>query len=339
MIKGLFDLHDRLKKIDKTGDPLIRLNKAIDWELFRPDLELIRQKKRKSNAGAKGYDLVLMFKILVLQSLYNLSDDQIEFQILDRISFVRFLGLSIGGKVPDATSVWRFREALTNAGIVDQLFNKFDQFLNDAGFTARKGQIVDASIVECPRQRNSREDNKKIKNGKADEIENWSPNKRAQKDTDARWTKKNYRNYYGYKNHIQIDVKHKLIRNFAVTNAAVHDKHVFEKLIDDGNTSRDIWADSAYNTKENVKKLLAMGFRPHLQKKGCRHKPLTDREKQGNRRRSHTRSRVEHVFGIQTMRAGTLVLRTIGKARASCKIGLRNLTYNLDRYSLMKSAG
>ncbi len=339
MIDGPFDLHFRLQKIDKTGDPLIRLNEMIDWEIFRSELELIRKKKRKSNAGAKGYDLVLMFKIIILQSLYNLSDDQIEFQILDRLSFMRFLGLSIRGKVPDATSVWRFREALIEASLVDKLFDKFQLHLRESGFTARKGQIVDASIIKCPRQRNSREENDKIKKGKADEIEDWSPQKQAQKDTDARWTKKNGAKYYGYKNHIQIDVENKLIRKYAVTDASVHDSNVFEELLDEDNSSRDIWADSAYRSKNQIENLSAKGFREHLQRKGSRHKPLTKWEKHGNRTRSRTRSRVEHVFGVQAMRAGTLILRTIGKTRAACKIGLRNLSYNIDRYSMLKLEG
>ena len=337
MINGLFDIHLRLDKIDKNGDPLSRLNQIVDWDIFRPELQSIRDKGRKSPAGARGYDPVMMFKILVLQSLYNLSDDQIEFQILDRISFIRFLGLSIGGKVPDATTVWRFREALSEAGLVENLFKKFDAFLRDNGFAARKGQIVDASIVECPRQRNTRDENREIKRGEAAGIEGWSDKKRAQKDTEARWTKKNGRNHFGYKNHIQIDAKHKMIRAFAVTDASVHDSRQFEKLLDENNASREVWADSAYRSAERLAELERRGFREHLQRKGCRNKPLSEREKRGNRTRSKVRSRVEHVFGVQAMRAGNLLLRTIGQVRAGCVIGLRNLAYNLDRYAMLKT--
>ncbi len=341
MIDGLFDIHFRLDKIDKNGDPLARLNQIVDWNIFRPQLNSIREKDRKSPAGAKGYDPVMMFKILVLQSLYNLSDDQIEFQILDRISFIRFLGLSIGGKVPDATTVWRFREALIEAGLVENLFKKFDAFLRDNGFAARKGQIVDASIVQCPRQRNTREENREIKRGNPPEadagIDGWSDKKRAQKDTEARWTKKNGRSHFGYKNHIQIDAQHKMIRAFAVTDASVHDSRQFEKLLDENNTSREVWADSAYRSEGRLAELERRGFRERLQRKGCRNKPLSEREKRGNRTRSKVRSRVEHVFGVQAMRAGNLLLRTIGQVRASCVIGLRNLAYNLDRYAMLKT--
>ena len=183
---GFFDLQDRLHKIDKNGDPLAKINETVNWEMFRPVLEKARDKNRQSNVGPKGYDVILLFKILVLQSLYNLSDDATEFQILDRHSFGRFLGLHISQKVPDATTIWRFREDLVNAGIVEELFATFDAHLRANGFMAMKGQIVDASIVNVPKQRNSREENTRIKEGNI--PENWPENKRRRKDVDARWT-------------------------------------------------------------------------------------------------------------------------------------------------------
>ena len=112
---GFLDFDSRLKRIDKAGDPLTKLNDTLDWELFRPMLEQARKKERKSSAGPKGYDVLLLFKILILQSLYNLSDEALEFQILDRYSFSRFLGLHAASKIPDATTIWRFREDLINS--------------------------------------------------------------------------------------------------------------------------------------------------------------------------------------------------------------------------------
>ena len=124
---GFFDLERRMEKIDKNGDSLVKIARAVDWEIFRPDLKEARGKERRSNAGADGYDVLLMFKILIFQSLYDLSDDALEFQILDRQSFMRFLGLHLGSKVPDATTVWRFREDLIRAWVIEGLFKKFDQ--------------------------------------------------------------------------------------------------------------------------------------------------------------------------------------------------------------------
>jgi IS5 family transposase len=336
MQTGLFDWQTRFKQLDKGGDPLVKLNAVITRDTFRKPLEKVRDKARKSAAGRKPFDVIVMFKILVLQSLYNLSDDQVEHQIRDRISFMRFLGLSLGDRVPDAKTIWLFREQLTEAGVIQKAFKRFDVFLRKNGFAARKGQIVDASIVEAPKQRNRRDENKSIKAGKV--PEDWREPKKRQKDTDARWAKKNGRNYFGYKNHISIDAKRKFVRAYAATNAAVHDSHIFEELLDEKNSNRAVWADSACRSAEKPEELEKRGFRERLRRKGCRNKKLTDREKQGNHTRSKIRSRAEHVFGVQAQRAGSLLVRTIGLVRATARIGLRNLAYNLDRHSALALA-
>jgi len=336
MQTGLFDWQTRFEQLDNGGDPLVKLNQIVDWEKFRSSLETIRDKERKSNAGRKPFDLIVMFKIMILQSLYNLSDDRIEFQIRDRLSFMRFLGLSFSDTVPDAKTIWLFREQLTEAKLVKKLFHQFDGFLRENGFSAKKGQIVDASIVAAPKQRNSRQENKDIKDGNI--PQDWSENKRRQKDTDARWIKKNGRNQFGYKNHIDIDVEHKLIRDYEVTAASVHDSHVFEQLLDEDNSSQDVWADSAYGSAGGRDALSKRGLRGHIQRKGYRYKKLSERQIKSNYRRAKIRSRVEHIFGVQTMRAGNLLIRTIGLVRAKVKIGLRNLAYNIDRYCLLVEA-
>jgi IS5 family transposase len=333
MQTGLLDWQLRFKQLDNGGDPLPKIQKVVNWELFRPLLEVVRDKEHKSNVGRKPFETVLMFKVLILQSLYNLSDEQTEFQIRDRLSFMRFLGLSLGDTVPDAKTIWLFREQLSEAGVIEKAFEQFEAYLCEQGFSARKGQIVDASIVPVPKQRNSREENKRIKGGEI--PEDWSDQKKRQKDTEARWTQKNGQNYYGYKNHIDVDVKHKLIRSYEVTSASVHDSQVFEGLLDEDNSSRDVWADSAYRSEEKLRELKQRKFREHLQRKGCRHKKLTDREVQGNRTRSRIRSRVEHVFGVQAKRAGKLIVRVIGLVRVTAKVGLRNLAYNLNRYCVL----
>lgn len=330
---GLFDFHKRLSRIDKVGDPLIELDRVVDWEQFRTIIELAKQKPRKSSAGAKGYDDVMMFKILILQGLYNLSDEAMEYQILDRYSFSRFLGIRQGSKVPDATTIFRFKDELAKADVIEHLFTRFDQFLSDNGFRAQKGQIVDANIVRVPVQRNSRKENADIKAGKR--VKKWNKAKRRQKDTDARWTKKNGKSFFGYKNHISIDAAHKFIRSYEVTDASVHDSQVFTELLDPSNTSRDVWADSAYRSVESLQELEEQGFREHLQRKGNRHRKLTEREKRGNYTRARVRSRIEHVFGVMAMRTGGTVMRGIGIVRLRAKIGLRNMAYNLTRYALL----
>ena len=274
-----------------------------------------------------------MFKILILQSLYNLSDEAMEYQVRDRLSFMRFLNLAIEDSVPDARTIWLFREQLKEFKLVEKLFADFDRYLAESGFEAKKGQIIDASIAAAPKQRNSREENKQIKNGNI--PEDWSQKKRSHKDTDANWVQKNGKNYFGCKNHVEVDVKHKFIRKYKVTPSSVHDSNVFEEILDKNNTSKDVFADSAYRSKESLKELETLGFREHLQRKGCKNKKLNNWEKQGNHTRSKIRSRIEHVFGVQAQRAKTLIIRTIGIIRADIKIGLRNLAYNMQRYSIL----
>ena len=326
---GFFDLSNRYEKLDKLGDPLPRLESVVDWEGFRPILESTREKPRKSNAGRPPFDVVLMLKTLVLQSLYNLSDDQVEFQIRDRYSFCRFLGLTPEGVVPDAKTVWVFREDLKRHGLVDKLFYALNSQIESAGYIPRKGQIVDASIVEAPRQRNSRNENDRIKSGQT--PDDWSEPKRRQKDVEARWTKKHGRNYYGYKNHISVDREHKLIRHWSSTPASVHDSQVFYELLDDGNTSGDVWADSAYWSGGREAELEELGFRSRIHRKSVRGKPLDGRGDAANRKRSSVRARVEHVFGQQA--SFSRYIRTIGFVRARLKVGMLNLVYNMKRFA------
>src|SRR5215469_15319976 len=156
---GFFDIERRLEAISAKGDPLETIKKIVRWEDFRADIESVTETKpeeRKSNAGRKPYDAILKFKIVVLQSLHNLSDEQTEYLIRDRLSFMRFLDLDLEGPVPDATTIWLFREALAQAGLIDKLFERFGQHLETEGYIARGGQIIDATIVSVPKQRNTR---------------------------------------------------------------------------------------------------------------------------------------------------------------------------------------
>jgi len=217
---GFFDIEERAEKLAKMGDPLVALKERIDWEAFRADVNKVHEKPRKSNAGAKPIDVVLMFKVLILQQLHNLSDDGIEYQIRDRLSFMRFLGLQLEDRVPDAKTIWLFRERLKNGRLIDVLFARFHEQLAALGYVARAGQIIDATFVEVPRQRNSREENAKIKQDET--PDDWkqpeSKAKLRQKDVDARWTKKNNVTHYGYKNHVNVDQANKLIQSFEITD-------------------------------------------------------------------------------------------------------------------------
>lgn len=336
---GFFDLTVRYEGLSQKGDPLEHLAGQVPWEAFRPTLlkGLRRSKRRKG--GRPPFDAVLMFKILVLQALYNLSDDQTEYQIRDRLSFMRFLGLDLHHRIPDAKTIWLFRETLAQAGIVETLFAQFETYLAEQGFQPRGGQIIDATLIPVPKQRNTREENAAIKAGTRPAGWAEQPHKQRQKDTEARWTVKHGGNHYGYKNHINVDKAHKLIRRYDVTDAAVHDSQVLATLVTLENTARDVWADSAYRSTETEATLKAQQLRSQIQQKGYRHKPLTTRQRQGNRRRAQVRARVEHVFGHQVMAMGGKLIRTIGVIRARAKIGLKNLSYNFQRFLHLSPSG
>ena len=201
---------------------------------------------------------------------------------------------------------------------------------------ARKGQIIDATIVPVPRQRNSRDENQTIKVGEIPEDWQAQPHKLRQKDTQARGTKKHNKTYYGYKNHVGIDNQHKLIRRYQATDASVHDSRILGELIDPGNRHASVWADSAYWSQDTERELKRQGYHSRIHHKGSRNQPLTERQQAANNRRSIDRVRVEHVFGYQHNSMGGKFIRTIGIARAKAKIGLMNLGYNMRRFIILE---
>ena len=183
---GFFDLSDRYEALSAAGDPLERLSAVVDFELFRGSLVAALRRGPRNKGGRPPFDPVLMFKILVLQALYSLSDEATEFPIKDRLSFQRFLGMGLEGTVPDATTVWLFRERLVKAKAIDRLFARFDAALKDRGYLAMGGQIIDATVVPAPKQRNTQEEKTAIKEGRI--PKEWTPAKVGQKDRDARWS-------------------------------------------------------------------------------------------------------------------------------------------------------
>jgi Transposase and inactivated derivatives, IS5 family len=337
MSKGqlsFFVIEEQLEKIYKNNSFLPKLNTLVDWEIFRSDLMKIRDKERKSNAGAPSFDVVLMFKILVLKSMYNLSDDKTEEQIRDRLSFRDFLGLTFADKVPDAKTIWAFAEQLKNHGLETELFDRFDEELDRQGFSAKGGLIVDGTFVEVPKQRNSRDENAQIKNGEIPQTFSKNPNVLEQKDVDARWTQKGNEDHFGYKDHAVIDVTHKLIRGYGVTDAAVNDIILFEDVVPEVSPSPDepYFADAGYVGAEREKRLRERGYDPQVCERIPKTRPLLIPEvKENNRQKSKIRCRIEHVFGEMKMRMGDETLRTIGFARARFWIGMRNLAYNMSR--------
>jgi IS5 family transposase len=329
---GFFDEDIRLSKLSKLGDPLEKLNKGVDFEMFRSLLEERLHVEAKNKGGRRPFDYVLMFKILILQRYYNLSDVQTEFQICDRLSFMRFLGLTIADDVPDSNTVWNFRERLVDLRMVEELFLLFVNELENLGLVVNEGKIVDASFVDVPRQRNKKEENETIKLGNIPKDWQGNPHKLSQKDLDARWTKKNNETHYGYKNHAKCDTKSKVITKYMTTDASVHDSQPLLGLLDEKDEHQPIYADSAYVGQELHEKLSTdKKMVIEICEKGYKNRPLTEDQKKTNKEKSKIRARVEHIFGFMETNMNGSFIRSIGLARADANIGLMNLTYNLFR--------
>lgn len=330
--ESLFEREISMSELMKLGNPLENLDKIVDFEVFRPTLEKsLVNDNRKNNAGRRPLDPVFVFKTLVLQRLYGLSDEQTEYQIVDRLSFRSFLGIRTVDDVPDARTLWKYRDIMAKNGTFDILFGDFNRVLASKGLIVNEGKIIDASFVEAPRQRNTREENRKIKDGEGDDLWNDNPHKKRHKDVDARWTKKRDETHYGYKNHAKVCRKTKLIRGYDTTDASVHDSKVSDSLIDDNDAKgEDVWLDAGYAGKDDD--LRKKEVNPIICEKGYRNHPLTEEQKATNREKSKVRSRVEHVFGFMEGSMGGMIFRGVGMVRAKACVALTNLTYNIARF-------
>jgi len=343
--RGLFDVDERLKRVSDLGDPLEVMNEIIDFEAFRPVLAKALKRSDRRKGGRPPFDPVMMFKILALQALNDLSDERAEFLITDRLSYMRFLGLGLGDKAPDRNTIWTFREHLKTAGVINDLFAAFERQIVASGYHATHGQLVDASLISAPKQRLTQEEKAQIKAGKS-AAEIWdNPNQASQKDTSARWTVKYSRKketapkdqvdiaipHFGYKSHIMTDRKHGFIRSFKVTDASRHDGAQLKDLIRTDILATGIWADSAYRSKKNETLLSRHGLVSHIHRRKPKGRPMPAHIKRGNTTRSKIRAFVEHPFADQKHRMG-LKVRTIGLARATIKIGMANIAYNLRRF-------
>jgi IS5 family transposase len=330
---GLFDKDESSAKLSKLGNPLEKLHNVIDFEMFRLELEAkMLNHDKKSNSGCKPHDVVMMFKIILLKRFYNLSDEQAEYQINDRLSFKEFLGLSSGDRVPDSRTIWLFQNNLIQKNLEETLFAQFHNYLDNLGLFVNEGKIIDASFVEVPRQRNKKEENEKIKSGEGAGLWNDNPHKKRQKDIDARWTKKNDEKHYGYKDHAKIDAKSKLIDIYEVTSAEVHDSQPTERLLREEGRGQELYADSAYIGDTIDKALKEKGIIPQIIERAFKGKALTEEQKENNRIKSGTRCRVEHAFGFVTNSMNDFYIQSIGFQRAKGIIGLINLVYNMCRY-------
>jgi len=344
---GLFDMPEHLKRISKNGDPLEVLASAVDFEVFRPVLEDALGYSDGAKGGRPPYVPVAMFKILLLQAQNDLSDARTEFLIKDRLSWLRFLGFGLNEPTPDENTIRHFRNRLTAVGAIKPLFDQLDAYLRSLGYLPMGGQIVDATLVQAPRQRMTQEEKDAAKAGKtAAQIWPDEPAKAAQKDTQARWTVKFTKAKerpdgtkppvdiaiptFGYKDHIAIDGRHGFIRSYEATPANAHDGAMLREIVSTDNLSSEVYADTAYRSKTNEAWLKDKALTSRIHQKKPQGKPMPSNIARANAKKSIIRARVEHVFAVIKHKRG-LFIRTIGLARARTKIGIANIAYNMAR--------
>lgn len=294
MQPSFFDQDRVLDKLDKLDDPLRKIDELVNWEGFRLTLEEIRPEYDKQKGGRPPLDVVMMFKMIFLRHYYDLSHKQAEYQVLDRLSFRRFLGLNFEESVPDTNTVWVYEERLKEKELIKPLFVDLMLQIENAGYLPRGGQIIDATIVEAPRRKNAPDDGDDSDGGSG----GLTDAQRRQANQDAHWTKKHGKSYFGYKDHINIDNKHKLIRCWDVTPANRHDGHILAGILD---------------------------------RNKPRNKPMPKHMERANQRKSRIRSRVEHACGGIKQGTTRQFVKCNGLGRATFRIGMKNMVYNVKR--------
>ena len=318
-------------KVDAIGDPLQKIEAVVDFSALAQAVEKIAPRPEQPKGGRPPYPTEVMVRVLVVKRLHGLSDEQTEFQLLDRRSFRRFCGLEHSCNIPDRTTIWSFENRIGVDGVT-ALFNELDRQIRAHGLEARAGQIVDATLVPAPRQHFTKEEKALLEQDAV--PADWKPAKRRQKDVDASWTKKHGKSHHGYKFTVSVDRKHKLVRTWIADTAKVHDSQHLEAALDEWNTSAEIYADKGYVGADREERLREQGYRPQIQRKAKPGKALSACQERRNRRIAKVRARVEHVFAAIHQWGGQQI-RTIGQARATFAAGMMVVVYNMRRLAFL----
>ena len=317
----------RKHKIETLGDPLQVIAQHIDFAHLTQVIDELLPRGDAAKGGRPPYPTEVMVRILILKHLYNLSDEQMEYQLLDRMSYQRFCLLTDSANIPDRNTIWHYQQRLGVDGVT-ALFQAVDAQLLQRGYLARCGQIIDATLVPAPIQHFTKEDKAQLEQGKI--PADWNAAKRRQKDLDATHTKKHGKGYHGYKLSISVDARHKFIRKITTGTASEHDSTHFDEVLDEHNTSGDVYADRGYPSAQRSEMLKVLGHREHIQRKAKPGRPLSECQKGRNKRIAKTRARVEHPFA-QMRHMGGKFIRTIGQARATVAMTMMAACYNLKR--------
>ena len=303
---------------------------ASDLVTFRP---------RLSRAGRPRLDPVMMFKAICLGEMYRLSDEELAYRCACDETYRLILDLQEGQRIT-RQSIWHYREIFTKYNCFEKIRYTHTRELEKEGvIPAQTPLIIDASFVEVPKQHNTREENQLIKEGKGHLLWNDNPHKKRQKDIDASWTKKNGISYFGFKLHALVEATSKCIIHCLTTTAKVHDSRMLEQMLGDDDKGREILGDSAYYGRNLLEIIESYGAIPVICEKGYRNKPLSEKQKKDNRKKSKTRCRIEHAFGFIENSMGGSIVRSIGLVRAAARQELTVFLYNIARAEQIKRLG
>src|SRR5207249_3773903 len=286
---GFFDAEKRLAALSAKGDPLEAIDRLVPWERFRSDIEavvLTPDEVKKSSAAGNPLMRSCCSACWYCRpcTIFRTSKRNTRFATGFRSR--GFCGWASRTAFRTRRRCGCSARSSPRLGWLRSYSSASTSILAAQGYMARGGQMVDATIVPVPKQRNSRDENETVKAGGTPSDWEKKPAKLRQKDRDARWTKKHGKSFFGYKNHVNADAKHKLIRRYEVTDAAVHDSQPLDALLTKGNTSTDVFADSAYRSAEIEAKLKVRGFNSRIHRRASRNHPLSNAQTRANRAKS-----------------------------------------------------
>ncbi|MEA1988237.1 MAG: IS5 family transposase [Pseudomonadota bacterium] len=290
------------------------LNELIDWK----SIERLMKNLHNKNAGEKAWPPLMMFKVLLLQSFYNLSDPACEKQLARDLLFRRFVNLSLSSPVPDHSTIWRFRNHLNESGLMTKLLNNVNYQLNKQGIIIKTGEasIIDASVVQA-------KNNRPRKNAKGENTQDVDASYNVKTASDGK-----QKTTYGFKAHVNVD-EDGFIKSQTLTTGSTHDSNVFEQLLTD--TERSVYADSAYKSQKHDKLLKTKHIQNQILQRAYRNKPLTEQQKQHNRFASQVRYVVERTFGVLKKYYGLGQARYDGIERNQARLSIICIAHNLKR--------
>jgi len=311
----------RRKKVSRAVGTLGEIEKLVDWPVL---VEIVAglDRTKSGKGGRPPIDFEIKLKMLFLQYTFNLSDEELEDQLIDRLSFQQFVGLGYDQEIPDFTTVWHFKEALVRAGLMDPIFASIVGQIERKGLILKKGTIVDATIIRSANRPLTRAKRAKLEETRSRQI-----------DTDAQSTAKGGKRYFGYKGHIGIDAESKIIRKRAFTPAQVHDIREMENLI--SGDEQSIWADKNYRSRKHKKAARSMGIYYGVLDKKARGKQLSNSQLKRNKQKSRVRAAVEHPFGFMKKKLKVSVLAAKNKMRNALRFDMWCIIYNVCRASFL----